>query len=109
MLYKNRTKQEKQRRRIGIICSVVILAAVITGASYALKSVNQNISEQSLQSVKTTVLKSAVQCYAVEGSYPESLSYLEENYGLLLNHNRYIVTYDVFASNVLPEVMVLQR
>ena len=55
------------------------------------------------------VLQAAVQCYAVEGSYPASLDYLEENYGLLVNHDRFIVTYEAFASNLMPQVNVLER
>ena len=50
-----------------------------------------------------------MQCYAVEGSYPASLDYLEENYGLLVNHDRFIVTYEAFASNLMPQVNVLER
>lgn len=109
MLYRNRTKQEKRRMVIMTICVVLAVIALCFSGNIILTSINQDISEQALSSVKNTVIKSAVQCYAVEGSYPQSLSYLEENYGLQLNHKRYIVTYDVFASNVLPEVMVLQR
>lgn len=55
------------------------------------------------------VLRSAVECYCVEGAYPESLGYLEENYGLNVNHRDFIVTYEVFASNVAPDVRVLVR
>ena len=51
----------------------------------------------------------AVECYCVEGAYPESLGYLEENYGLNVNHRDFIVTYEVFASNVAPDVRVLVR
>ena len=36
-----------------------------------------------------------------------SLEYLEQHYGLQINHNRYIVAYEVFASNQPPAVTVL--
>ena len=45
----------------------------------------------------------------VEGAYPESLSYLKEHYGLTVNEKDYIITYEVFASNQMPDVQVLVR
>lgn len=67
------------------------------------------LAQQSAASVKTAVLRSAMQCYAVEGVYPENLDYLEKQYGLIVNHNRYIITYEAFSSNLLPEVSVLPK
>lgn len=55
-----------------------------------------------LEMTKKTITKYAIQCYASEGSYPPDLEYLEENYGLILDHDKYIYYYDAFASNVLP-------
>ena len=50
-----------------------------------------------------------MQCAAVEGAYPASLKYLEEHYGLIVNHSDYAVTYEAFASNVPPSVVVVPR
>ena len=50
-----------------------------------------------------------MQCYALEGAYPQSLSYLEKNYGVQVNHSRFIVSYEVYASNQLPVVAVLEK
>lgn len=55
------------------------------------------------------VRKAAMQCAAVEGAYPARLSYLEEHYGLIVNHQDYAVTYEAFASNVPPSVVVVPR
>ena len=45
-------------------------------------------------------------CYAVEGRYPESLEYLEENYGIRVDREEYLVLYEVFADNVKPRFRV---
>ena len=58
---------------------------------------------------RAAVLRSAVECYTLEGAYPESLEYLEKHYGLTVNKKEYIVTYEVFADNQLPTVQVLVR
>lgn len=70
--------------------------------------VSQNLNDNGALALRDSILQSAIQCYAVEGNYPTSLSYLEKNYGLQINHDRYIVTYNAFASNLVPQVSVLQ-
>jgi len=65
--------------------------------------------EQAAVSVRESVLNAAKQCCAVEGSYPASLNHLEKNYGLVINHNDYVVSYEWFADNVLPSVVVTAR
>ena len=53
--------------------------------------------------------KATVQCYALEGSYAPDVAYLEQNYGLQVDSDRYIVHYEAFASNVLPTIFVLEK
>lgn len=54
-------------------------------------------------------LRAAAQCCAVEGAYPHTLRHLEEHYGLTVNHDDYAITYEAFASNVVPSVVVVPR
>ena len=48
-------------------------------------------------------------CYAVEGAYPENLEHLTENYGVVINEEKYLVHYECFAANVRPTVTVIRR
>ena len=68
-------------------------------------------SQQTSQTemVHDAVRKAALTCYAVEGAYPGTLSYLEENYGLSYDHSRYLVAYDAFASNLFPDIRVIEQ
>ena len=84
------------------VALLLVLAALLPG-------IRRSIQENSREAIRDTVLRCAVECYAVEGAYPDSLSYLEDRYGLTVNHQDFIVTYEVFASNQLPEVQVLVR
>ncbi len=92
--------------RIGL--ALAALALIGLALAWGFGRIGQDLSGQSAAVLKDTVLRAAVQCYAVEGSYPESLDYLEQHYGLQINHDRYIVTYEAFASNLLPQVTVLR-
>lgn len=62
--------------------------------------------EKAMQQLEDAVRRAAVSCYAAEGRYPGKLSYLEERYGLQLD-DRFAVHYDVFASNLAPDVTVV--
>ena len=96
----------RMKHRRWLIALALVIAAV---AAVLLLSgrVQRDLARQSAQSVQDAVLRSAVQCYSVEGAYPSSVDYLEEHYGLMIDHKTYIVSYDAFSSNLLPQVEVL--
>jgi hypothetical protein len=55
------------------------------------------------------VIEASKQCCAIEGSYPSSLEHLEQYYGLVINHNDYVVSYEWLGDNILPSVVVTAR
>ena len=61
------------------------------------------------QFVTDAVHNAALTCYAVEGAYPNDLEYLRTHYGLAYDQSRYLVTYSTFASNLMPEITVIQH
>ena len=54
-------------------------------------------------------MEAALQCFAIEGAYPQSLQHLEEDYGLTINRDAYTVMYETFAANVPPTVTVVPK
>lgn len=92
-----------------IIAVIVAIAIVVLAVFAALNFVVPQISSQGTVSLKHAIVQSANQCYAIEGSYPYNLEYLENNYGLVVNHNDYSITYEVFADNVAPNVVVIEK
>ena len=46
-------------------------------------------------------------CYASEGFYPPDVAYMQEHYGLRYNADLYTVRYVRFASNLMPDITVL--
>lgn len=95
------------RLRIGLAFAAVLVAcALIVAAFTAMSSASR---AQGAESVRQAVLSAAMQCCAVEGSYPSTLEHLEDHYGLSVNHNDYVIMYEAFASNVAPTVTVVPR
>ena len=88
-----------------VLVAVVLAVGLWVGAGAAA----QQAREQGAVSLRQTVMDAAMQCFAIEGAYPQTLRYLEERYGVSINHEAYAVTYEAFASNVAPSVVVVPR
>ena len=82
---------------------LVVLALFIAG----LNDLSGATARQEAEGLKSSILQSAVHCYALEGFYPDSLAYLEEHYGLQYDKDRYVVSYEVIGSNLMPGVTVI--
>lgn len=96
-------------RLITAVIAGLLAAACLFGGVQLYGLVTRDMDEQAAAALRQAVVDAAVQCYAVEGKYPESLDKLEEEYGVQINHARFIVTYEVFASNQLPDITVLEK
>lgn len=91
---------------------LLLSAALLCAAFLFLRSqqpVREELHAEGARAIQTAVEKSARQCYAIEGVYPPDLNYLETNYGLQLNTRDYYIHYDIYASNIPPEVKVLPK
>ena len=58
-------------------------------------TVDDTTSSEQAKSLETAVRRSVAQCYAVEGTYPPSLEYLEEQGGIIatVDYENNIITY----------------
>ncbi len=85
---------------------VLFFLTLVVMVTFGLKNVNQSTQAEQLKSAQQAVRRAVVQCYALEGQYPPNIEYLEQNYGLSVDRSKYVVHYQMFASNLLPEVSV---
>ncbi|MBQ6603392.1 MAG: hypothetical protein IJH99_08345 [Eubacterium sp.] len=88
---------------------IIIIAVVVVLACAAFSGSGRDISEEAAVSIAESIREKARQCYAVEGAYPPNLEYLEDNYGLQVNTRQYYISYEAFAANVPPAVMVVPK
>ena len=100
--------QIKQRKQARAAIAIVVVALVIV-AALVFNVVSGSAREQGAVALRASILNSAKQCCAIEGSYPATLTHLEEDYGLAVNHNDYVITYEYFAGNIMPSVVVTPR
>ena len=96
-------------RKLGPALFVPAVLAVVLIFLAALYNLNEGQRVQGKEQLERAVRRAAVACYAAEGIYPPDLKYLEEHYGVQVDRERYTVVYDVFASNLMPDVTVLEH
>lgn len=72
-------------------------------------SVNSTTLAKQQESLETALTRSISQCYAVEGVYPPSLEYLITNYGLSYDADIFLVDYEYYGDNLLPDVTILRK
>ena len=88
---------------------VAILAVGMGFFFNGLRQVREEISAQGRTKLEDAVRRATVACYAAEGAYPPDVNYLIEHYGLSVDGSRYIVHYDIFAENLMPDITVLDN
>ena len=99
-------KREGRYRAALLLSAALMVLLVFLGA---VSNLQDGRREEGRQQLEEAVRRHAVACYAAEGVYPPNLEYLETHYGLQIDRQRYTVVYEVFASNLMPDVTVLSN
>ena len=86
-----------------VLVFLLIMGAFVTGSL----SFSGKAEAEGEETLRSAIARAVVQCYAIEGRYPPSVEYLEENYGIQIDRERYYVFYEGFASNVMPDITVI--
>jgi len=90
------------------LTALILAAAIIVAASLVWAGIGagKSMADQT-ESIRDAVRSRALQCYVIEGAYPESLDYLINNYGLAVNTEDYRIIYIPYAENLPPEIKVI--
>lgn len=90
---------------LSVACSLAVVVCFWFGTSF----VSDKTDEQEIQTLHRAVNRGIIHCYAIKGSYPESLQYLKDYYGLTYDEQKYFIDYQVLGSNILPDVTIIDR
>lgn len=93
---------------LSAIAAVIIMAVAALVIFLSVADYSDTYRQRNAEQVRAAVQSHVSQCYALEGQYPPDLNYLEGNYGLQLDE-AYIYHYELFASNIYPEVRVFAK
>ena len=98
----NQSKKRPITSLLAFLCFAVIVVFVVT----SMTRISGDMDDKQIEIAENTIRRYAAQCYAVEGFFPEDLGYLEENYGLHLNIEKFVYHYVYVGSNILPEISI---
>lgn len=93
------------RRFFSFAFFCVLMVALFAGFSRISQANQQESASLLLQKIDRAV----VNCYAIEGTYPPSFEYLKQNYGIQIDDQKYYVDYQIFATNIKPEIRLVER
>lgn len=92
---------------IAILLPLMIILVLLFFLT-ALSNLDKGNALEEKEQLEAALHKSTVSCYSIEGAYPPSLEYLIENYGIQINTKRFTVKYEYCASNMMPDITVLE-
>ena len=90
-------------------CSLIIPLAVILCFLLAVTRLEDGRQAEGKQQLESVLRRAAVSCYAMEGFYPPNVEYMQAHYGVRFDEESYVVHYELFASNWMPDITVLER
>lgn len=91
------------------LLSAALFALVVIWLLVSVGNAEEASGKNRAEALKKSVMNGAALCYSIEGEYPRELEYLEENYGVNVGSDIYIVHYEYFGANVSPTVTVIER
>lgn len=98
-------KRDKFTSR-GIVISILFFALIIGLFVSMLGQIEEKSVGEQTKLLEDALYRAAVTCYAIEGRYPPSLKYITDNFLVVIDEEKYIVSYSGFASNVMPNIRV---
>ena len=95
-------------RLLRLLALPVTGALLLMGFASAVNGLDRDSREESKRQLEEALRRGCVACYAAEGIYPPDLDYLKEHYGIQEDEETYVVYYDIFAENLMPDITVLE-
>ena len=97
-------KRDSSARNLIISLAVFVIIAVCFWC--AADSVSERTQAEERMLLEAALNRSITHCYAIEGTYPESLDYICDHYGIRWDTDKYIVDYEITGSNLMPDVNI---
>jgi hypothetical protein len=90
---------------VPIVFTLVVMGMIV----YGLRQTEAASRAEGLRILEESIRRAVVMGYAIDGRYPESIAQIEQNFGVHINWDVYHVHYAIFASNIMPDIMVIER
>ena len=99
---------KKKRFGAATIVGALAILFMLAFVAYGISSAASAMDDAGLTTAEESIRRAAVSCYAIEGVYPPDYAYLKAHYGVRVDETRYTIIYEVFASNMMPDITVIK-
>jgi len=89
--------------------SIIFFSCILVFIIVAIRQTEIRRNAEGIRLTEESIQRAVISCYALEGRYPQDLQYIRENYGVSIDEEKFFVAYEVFASNLMPEITVIER
>lgn len=107
--FTNSSTGSKKSPYRNLVLSIIIFSAVIGIFLFAVGKMSEKTTAEQEKSLVEALNRGVVQCYAVEGSYPENLDYLKKHYGISYDETHFFVDYSPRGENIMPDITVIRK
>lgn len=97
-----------KKKRKNLLISLAFLIILPLAFYFGTKNIQDGAGGQNLDALIASLRRGCVHCYSVEGRYPPDLEYLCATYGLYYDESQYMVHYTMNASNLMPDITVIE-
>ncbi len=104
----NNKKTDDLSHNILQIALFILLICVAAAFFIGVVRIERSTIDKQQESLETALERDIIQCYCLEGTYPPSLDYLKNHYGLTYDEDYFFVDYRPIASNLYPDVTILR-
>ncbi len=100
---------KKKPHRLLPTISILTFALLLFCFAYGLRQIAKETERSGQVLLEQHLWQEIALCYALEGKYPSSIDYLLAHYPISYDANRYYIGYEIYGSNLLPDVTVMKR
>lgn len=92
-----------------MLLSILIFAGILLVFCLGINNLTRTSEQEQENTLRSAITESAVHCYAVNGSYPENLETLIQDYGIVYDKEHFFVDYQPQGENIMPEITVMRK
>jgi len=93
----------------GALLPILFTLTVVVLIAYGISNTAESTRQEGTRILEESIRRAVITAYALEGRYPATIEHIENNFGVFIDRDRFIVHYTVFGSNIMPNVVVISR
>ena len=94
---------------ISAALGAALFVCVAVWAALGVREAARRSDAESLRQAEQAIRQAAVGYFALEGAYPATYEQLKDYSGLAVDEEKYAIFYEIFASNIMPDITVIER